>query len=330
MKQLSFERKLFNVIGALILVKIFLALFTGGGLNFRSFIIALVILALLLFIIRLVLRGNKAKNNADGGNALVGTEMFNRVQREYEDLAAKYIQQKEYRKAADIYLRLLKNPYRAAQTLEEGKLYSEAAIVYLDRLQNKNKAAECYELARDYTRSIPLWKELGSHEKVGDLYRLLNDQAQANEYYNLVVSDYIEKDQYLKASLLYKDKMGMPYKGKALLLRGWYEQKDAFNCLNNYLNYLEQDKEVMDTLTEVADAAAAAQKEILLQVLKYEYHKRGGLQEPIRDMAYELIAERLPRNPRIAEQLKDFVPEDKVLSKDISRYQSRGNRVIGF
>ncbi|RQO30280.1 hypothetical protein DBR32_11950 [Taibaiella sp. KBW10] len=333
MKPQSFEQKLFNTVVLLLLLKVFLSMFTSGGLNVRSFLIALLILVLIIVIIRIIMSGRNTRSHSSSGggaNVLLSSNMFNRIQQEYETLAANYLKQGAYRKAADIYLRLLKNPHMGAQTLEQGKLYNEAAIIYLDKLQNKNKAAECYELGRDYTRAIPLFKELDNKEKVGDLYNLLADREQANHYYQLVTDDYIEKGQYIKASLMYKQKMGLPGKAKDLLWKGWETRKDAFNCLNNYLTYLDHDHEVMDTLERVAATSDMTQKEILLQVLKYEYNKYSSLEVPIRDMAYTLIAERLPSNPRIAEQLKDFVPGDKVLSNDISRYLNKGNKAIGF
>ena len=87
------------------------------------------------------------------------------------------------------------------------------------------------------TDAIGLYKELNEYEKVGDLYMLQQKKETAFEYYQIVADDYIAHDKYVKASLLYKNKMENTESAQEFLLKGWRHQKDAFNCINNYFPY---------------------------------------------------------------------------------------------
>ncbi|MCY1692708.1 hypothetical protein OVA29_21550 [Exiguobacterium sp. SL14] len=138
-------------------------------------------------------------------------------------------------KAVKVYMNLMKDYYRGAKTLEDGGLYNEAAVIYLKKLKNKSEAANCYEKAKQYKKAIDLYKELEQKEKVGDLYRKMNDAKNANIYYQMVVDDCVNNSQMVKkGSLIYRKKMELPDEAQKILLKGWEEDRDAFNCLNNY------------------------------------------------------------------------------------------------
>src|SRR5690606_12145948 len=117
------------------------------------------------------------------------------------------IKQKEFHQAAFVYLKLLRNPALAAQALEVGNHFQEAATLYLQNGGNKSKAAECYEKGHMIAEAIELYKELKENEKVGDLFVRIGNRPEANFYYEKVVENYIEKEQYVKGSLIYKHKM---------------------------------------------------------------------------------------------------------------------------
>ena len=153
-------------------------------------------------------RGSGSINLGDGANALKA---------QYNATAQQLVIDKEFHKAAFIYMKLLKNYHMAALTLEQGEYYQEAALIYLKHCANKTKAAECYEKGKMTEEAITLYKELYQHEKVGDLYVDINKRKEAKVYYEKKVDEYKQKNQFVKASLIYKNKMLDPQGGQELL-----------------------------------------------------------------------------------------------------------------
>ncbi|RYE24806.1 MAG: hypothetical protein EOP51_06125, partial [Sphingobacteriales bacterium] len=149
---------------------------------------------------------NQTSAKSTGGAVNIG-DHFMSLHVQYNQTAEELIKQKQYQKAAFVYMKLLKNFSKAAEVLEMGGYYQEAATVYLKHLDNKQKAAECYEKGNMAMEAIALYKDLNVFEKVGDLYAGIHKREEANIYYEQVVSEYKGKQQYLKASLAYKNKM---------------------------------------------------------------------------------------------------------------------------
>jgi hypothetical protein len=259
-----------------------------------------------------------------GGGSVVMGDKFQELRNQYMKTAEELIKKQEHRKAAFIYMKLLKNNYQAAATLENGHLYPEAASVYLKFVQNKNKAAECFEKGHMTTEAIDLYKELQQNEKVGDLYMSIYMKKEAFGFFEKVADDYKSKDQYVKASLMYKTKMDNPSAGQSMLLEGWRKNKDAFNCLNNYLNNIKDVKSVGEEINHLySKEVDNNNRENFLKVIEYEYEKHEELSEPIRDMAYEIITEEIRKNPAIVNELKVFNKSNKELSKDTARFRAR-------
>ncbi len=75
------------------------------------------------------------KKGAGGGSFYLENSLFDRIRSKYEELAEKYIAEKDYKKAAQVYMNLLQDHYRGAKTLEDGGFYNEAAVVYLKKLK---------------------------------------------------------------------------------------------------------------------------------------------------------------------------------------------------
>ena len=124
-----------------------------------------------------------ANGNSGSGAAVVADDDYQRLHAQYYRSAQELMAKAEYYKAAFIYLKLLKNYGLAADALEKGKYYKEAAAIYLKHANNKEKAAACYEKGFMYHEAIELYKELENHEKVGDLYLLINKRKEANLHY---------------------------------------------------------------------------------------------------------------------------------------------------
>lgn len=268
--------------------------------------------------------GKQMNWNNLGGSAAMQEDGFYQLQAQYRVTAEQLIREKKYRKAAFVYLKLLKDYRKAAETLEAGNLYQEAASVYLKYCNNKEKAASCYQKGNMLKKAIELYKELEKHELVGDLYLELKNKKEAFFYYDKVIEEHQKMGRYLKAAFIAKDKMEAMARAQNLLLEGWRKNSDAFNCLNNYLaNIKDLDLLQVEFKTiyeqEVNDKNAST----FLRIIKYEFKKQNTLAPYLRSIAYEIIAQQAPFNPSIIQQLAVFNKGDKNISKDILRYSHK-------
>ncbi len=305
--------------------------------SFWSVIGKLVIFLIVAVIIMMVLKTfedkekekeSGRKGRAGGDNFYIESSLFDRIRNKYEELARQYIAEEDYKKAAKVYMNLLQNHYRAAKTLEEGGFYNEAAVIYLKKLKNRSEAAQCYEKAKQYRKAIDLYKELEQKEKVGDLYREINDVKNANAYYQMVADDYVNNSQMVKGSLIYRKKMEQPEEAQKILLKGWEESKDAFNCLNNYFANITDVEKLGQEIRHLYEKTDSGQKITYLEAMKYEFRKSPDLQKTTRDIAYEIIAGKVATRSEIVNELKHFNPDDDMILKDISRYKTGRNRMF--
>lgn len=268
-----------------------------------------------------------------GGNISYGSggvdlgEHFHSLERQYHETARKLIQQKDYQKAAFIYMKLLKDYNAAAQTLEDGGYFQEAASIYLKHMDNKKKAAACYERGNMITDAIELYKELEENEKVADLYLSLNKRKEAEVYFEKVIDIYKRGAQHVKAALIYRDKLNNKQEAQAVLLDGWRNHKDAYNCLNNYLANIEDIKTLKREIniiyqTEVSKTQSLA----FLQVIHHESIRHKALFEPMKELAYEIVAANISNNPAIVSELKNFNQGDRELVKDTIRFKLNRNK----
>ncbi len=265
--------------------------------------------------------GNHTGFGNAGGSAPLSADSFDQLRKQYIQTAEDLIKKKEYLKAAFIYMKLLKDYYLAAQTLEKGKHYAEAAAVYLDFLQNKYKAAECYEKGNMFKEAIALYIELNMNERAGDLYLRIHKKGYAMKQYQIVVDQYVQAHQFVKAALLCKTKMGNSDSCQHLLLEGWRLNHDAFNCLNNYFANIQDVKVLGEHIQNVyANDVNLNNRTAFLKVLQYEFAKENATAEDIKKIAYEIIVAETPRNPAILGDLKQFNPKDKLLVNDTMRY----------
>lgn len=336
MNKQKFIDKFLRALVVLAIIKIIAIFAEFFQKTFWSVIGNLVIFIVVLIIIFFVIialenkekSGNSSGRKGSGGNFYLENSLFDRIRNKYEELAEKYIAEKDYTRAAKVYMNLLNDNYRGAKTLEDGGLYNEAAVIYLKKLKNKSEAASCFEKAKQYQKSIELYKELEQKEKVGDLYIQINDTKNANSYYQMVVDDYVNNDQMVKASLIYRKKMNVPEEAQKILLQGWEENKDAFNCLNNYFVNINTIEDLNHTIQNLYLKTPSDKKLIYLEAMKHEFKKDSKLQETTRNIAYEIIAENIENHSSIINELKHFNPKDEVILKDISRYRTGRNKMF--
>jgi hypothetical protein len=263
----------------------------------------------------------KAQSGGSGGAIDFGDNFF-ALQNQYRATAEQLIANKEHEKAAFIYMKLLKQYDKAADTMELGNHFQEAAAIHLKHTLNKKKAAQCYEKGNMVREAIDLYKELRENEKVGDLYMTLNNKTAANEFYQRVVADFTNTNQFVKASLVYRNKMFDALAGQALLLDGWKKNADAVNCLNMFFANIPDKEKHQQAVTEIYQKNVNdSNNEGFLQVIKNEYSRVPDLQEMLREMAFEIVSSKVNQNARIVEELKHFNPENKELVKDTIRFK---------
>ncbi|MFD1602480.1 hypothetical protein ACFSJW_21365 [Flavobacterium artemisiae] len=302
----------------------------SSPIDFGSIMKFMFLCMIIFFFIKAATANNasdRTRTKSSGGAALVDSDRFNTLQNRYEKMAEEYVNRKEYEKAAHIYLKLLKNNHKAAMVLEQGQLYREAAGVYLKYLQNKVKAAECYEKGHAYNEAIELYKELNQDEKVGDLYLILKNKKIADRYFRIVIEDYKKNSQYVKASLIYRNKIGDPKEAQELLLDGWKTGKDASNCLNNYFaNILSHEALSKAITTRYEEDVDEKNKISFLNILKHEFNKGQILEEVTRNIAYEIVADKIEERPELASELIHFNKNNTSMTKDVMKYKLKVKR----
>jgi hypothetical protein len=321
----TFYDKTQGLTTAIYLSKAVYILYTLTYLSFGSMLGSL-IGCIVLYVVVLFLLSSLFKQPlsaaSGGGSVVVDDSRFNQLTKRYELMAEEYIKRKNYSKAAYIYLKLLKDSNKAAETLRTGKQFQNAANIYLKFCSNKLKAAECFEEAKLYTKAIDLYKELNNNEKVGDLYMEIKDRANAEKYYKIVIDNYVTSNQFVKAAILYRTKLQDFNSAQDLLLQGWRQNKDAFNCMNNYFANIQNVEKLGTAIATIYEKEVnKANQETFLRVLKKEYEKHPPLQASVKQMAYEIIVDAIPRNKEIASELMFFNDKNEHLQKDIFRYK---------
>ncbi|UOQ51207.1 hypothetical protein [Hymenobacter cellulosivorans] len=272
---------------------------------------------------------NFSLNNLGGGR---GVDSWNLndyrfdLQQRYEAAARQEAQAGRYQKAAYIHAHLLGNFLAAAQALEQGGLYREAAALYKDHLKNLPAAAQCLENGGLLLEAVALYDELQQHEKAGDLYQQLDQPELAARHYERSVEVQLGNQDHLDAARILNDKLGYTALAQKILLDGWADSRQAENCLKQYftLAAAESEPDLCSQVNFVYQRHTPAKRRVaLLQVLAAvnEQHPNAELLATSRDVAYEVVsAEAAAGNTAPLALLRHFLPTDRLLAADVSRY----------
>jgi tetratricopeptide (TPR) repeat protein len=266
---------------------------------------------------------------ADGWD--VGPYQFDLL-RQYQAAAQQEAAAGHYQKAAYIYAHLLNDFHGAAQALEQGGLFREAAVLHKDHLHNPLAAARCLERGGLLLEAAELFAAENQHEKAGDLYQQLEQPERATRHYEVALTRLTEDRAYLEAAQLAATKLMAPERAQPLLLRGWQESRQAESCLRQYFELAAAAPEA-DLGAEVRavyqQRTPPARRVELLQVLAglSEQHPQPELQATAREVAYEVVsAEAAAGNAAPLQLLHHFLPPDRLLAADVSRYAGRQPR----
>ena len=96
-------------------------------------------------------------------------------------------------------------------------------------------------------------------------------------------------------------------------MKGWRADHDAVNCLKMYLSDFESTADLKKELNRLyQEDVNQSNQEKFLSVLKNDDYQSDELQEPVREMAYEIIASRVNDNPEIVKE------EDITIKKAVT------------
>ena len=267
-------------------------------------------------------------NLGSGGSGSVNLgDEFYRLRAQYIAAAQELEKNGKYEKAAYIYLKLLKDYDSAAETLHKGDHFEKAAVVYLRYAKNEQAAAECYAAGKIYDEAITLYTKLEQWEKVGDLNVLRGEDESARSAYRLQLETEIDKKAFVKAAKLSKEKLHDLAAAQALLLRGWDEDADAYNCLQYYLANITDAKIAWREIENIRKHRLNGSNDaVFLKILSREYKKAGENQEAVKNMAYDLLSELLAAGKISAHRVLDFNEKDSRLRADALRYELKKKR----
>lgn len=244
------------------------------------------------------------------------------LRKQYRDSADKLVSDKKYIQASYIYIKLLKDNYAAARMFENANLYQEAGDVYQKLIEDNLRAGECFEKAKLYDKAIEMYKTKDMYERIGDLYSLMNNKKEADVFYQKEIDRHSSDLQYIKAAKVSSEKMNNPNYAQSLLLKGWKEFADPYNCLGKYFSNIEKEKERGREIKRIFEEDITPKnREGFLRILQKEYKQTESLRGMTKDIAYTIIADILPQNKNIASELIAFNKEDSQLIKDTIRYK---------
>ena len=264
-------------------------------------------------------------NSLSGGSGSIDLgEDFHKLKDQYWRTAQELIEKGDYRKAAFIYMKLLKDYPVAASTLEKGKCYAEAASIYLKHCNNKKKAAECYEAGNMIQEAIDLYIELQAHEKVGDLYKQINQFEKARPWYQQAIDYHVSIGNYFQAAEMTQSKLEEPEKAQDLLLDGWRHGRNAAKCLRKYFANIAEPQALKAAIFSVYQHEVdRLNRERFLHVLKSEYDKNYAFKAELREIAYEIISAAAEEEPDMVLHLREYNQGDKLILKDTLRYKTK-------
>ncbi|MGI4759172.1 MAG: hypothetical protein ACRYF0_00595 [Janthinobacterium lividum] len=251
---------------------------------------------------------------------------------QYRAAATREMEVGRFKKAAYIYAHLLGDYQAAANALDQGGFYREAAALFKDHLGNLPAAAKCLEHGGLLLEATELYTELKEHEKAGDLYQRLEQPEQAARQYERGVSLFLNNDDCPAAARLLADKLAAPDRAQQVLLQGWAGSKQPEVCLTHYFDVLAASSEadLSPQVQAVYRSHTPAERRVpLLHVLSTVTKKYAApeLRATSLEIAYEVVsAEAAVGNVGHLSLLRNFLPDDRLIAADCSRYATRQPR----
>jgi tetratricopeptide (TPR) repeat protein len=248
------------------------------------------------------------------------------LRRQYQEAARREVAAGRFQQAAYIHAHLLGDYLAAANVLEQGGSFREAAVLFKDHLRNLGGAAQCLERGGLLLEAAELFGELGQHEKAGDLHSQLGQPEVATQHYERGVSILLGNDDHATAARILADKLRATDRAQQVLLQGWNSTKQAETCLTQYFDVVaaRPENDLSAHVTTVYQQHTSPEQRVpLLRVLAKLTEKRPAttLAETSRTIAYEVVsAEADAGNLAPLPLLRHFLPDDRLIAADCSRY----------
>ena len=262
-----------------------------------------------------------------GGRSVDGWDLgdyYQNLRNKYLASAQAAIAKGDFKKAAYVYAHLLGDYNSAANVLMQGGYYREAAALYKDHLKNSIAAAECLEKGGLLSEATALYLQLARLEKAGDLYRQMEQEEKAIHCYEQEATGLVTNDDHLEAARIINEKMGEPVQARQTLLQGWEYGNKAEACLKKYYDLVaaaEGEDLVQHLKTVYAKAPAADSR--FLNVLVHVRERYTGVETASKKIAYAIMSQQAANGITAnLHQLKSFLPQDKFITGDTSRYIS--------
>ncbi len=200
-------------------------------------------------------RGNTVANNANlpthnvrfslqnilgsgrGGGVSVwfgGGDVQVQLAAEYRKAAQEATARGDYRRAAFIYGKLLRDFRLAADVLSRGGLHHDAAVLYLDKVGDTLAAARSFEAAGEFDRALQLYRQREEHLLAAALLRKTGEEEAAIEEFMLAADQIVRKQQnHLAAGELMHERAGRTDLALGYWHEGWAQRplQGALACL---------------------------------------------------------------------------------------------------
>jgi tetratricopeptide (TPR) repeat protein len=224
--------------------------------------------------------------------------------KEYRKAAAEAVRRGDYRRAAWIYVKILRDYQSAANALSEGGLHHDAAVLYL-RIHDHRAAARAFEAAGEIDRAIQLYREHGDHGHAGDLLHRLGEKGAALVEYRLAAEKLARSPQgYLAAGDLMLARAQRPDLALAYFQSGWdlRPRPNATACGLRIADLYTQDGQGEKLLSLLAAAEefllpygndAEASRFFNALVALAEDARLKGVRDEVRDRALLALAAKL-------------------------------------
>ena len=250
---------------------------------------------------------------------------------QYRQLANREIRLGRYRRAAYIFAELLGDLSSAAATLADGKHWREAAALYADRLHQPRSAAQCMERGGLWTEAITIYEKLEDYEKVGDLYRQIEQEDQAVVAYRQAAAVRTAANDYLGASALLEQKLHAPDEAWEQLIAALPNSRQARNCLGESFRLLARNAQHDRALMHVQNLSAMAADRASVQIIAEGLSDAAITypDEAVRDAAADqtrrIAASRLEmanqaETATLTAAVTHLVPADLLLARDAKRF----------
>lgn len=260
-----------------------------------------------------------------------------KLERKYRDSAAREAAAGNFGRAAYIYGELLGDWARAAEMLEKAGRPREAARIYTERLRSGARAAQCLENAGLLAEAAALYRDVGQHEKAGDLLARLGRVDAAREYWETALR--LDSNPVQKARIL-EQKLDDSDRALVILEAAWASQNsadrapmDAHFALLGRLGRHAAAGALLDRL-EQTPSLRLPRAGMVTEVLHTVFCRYPDFTIQAQAAALALIhsGEALAKNGSRAETaallalLPKFSPEDRLLARDAGRFSLTKHR----